>query len=129
MLFLSLPYAYAETRDKVLSQLVTQYVSNIAVLLDHPLIRLQQYSVRQRDKVRRENSDDVAHAGNSDSSRVVDDLSSPCRIVSNGTGAGERDTCVVPIGVHSLGVEALLSLLLACFYVLADPDVAVQPKY
>lgn len=49
-------------------------------------------------------------------------------MISNRTGAEERDTYVVPIGVHSLGVEALLSLLLACFYVLADPDVPIQPE-
>lgn len=39
IVLLSLPYAYAETRDKVFSQLVAQYVADIALLLDHPLIR------------------------------------------------------------------------------------------
>lgn len=77
MCSVSSPDAYTETRDKIFSQLVPQYVPHVALLLDHPLVRLQQYRVRQRHEVRREHLDDVADARDGDPRRVVDRLSSP----------------------------------------------------
>ena len=64
----------ADGRDQRSADVLEEEVPDVALLLDGPLVRLEEDRIRERDKVRGEDADEVRDAGDRGACRVVDVL-------------------------------------------------------
>lgn len=117
----------AQGSDERGSDVVQEQILDVTVLLDGPLVRLEQHGVGQRVPVCGERADDVGHARDSRARRVVDVLEEVAG-VSTRRGARGAGTDVVAVRVDGLCVEAVLALAVALLDVLADPYIPVEPE-
>ena len=70
----SLANAYTNAGHHIFCCVVAQDILYTSLLVNHPLVGLEQDGIRERYEVRGKHSDDIAHARDRGTSSVVDDL-------------------------------------------------------